>query len=115
MSFVLAVSIRIKPDQVDNFMKRALENGKAARTTKPGCKQFDILGDLNDKMRVMLTRSNRREGLRGAPADAALQEVPGRERATARLARADGVGSVPRVVVLPKRVRHRHHQHFPAQ
>jgi autoinducer 2-degrading protein len=54
MSFVLAVSIRIKPDQVDNFMKRALENGKAARTTEPGCKQFDILVDPNVKMRVML-------------------------------------------------------------
>jgi len=54
MSFVLAVSIRIKPDQVDNFMKRALENGKAARTTEPGCKQFDILVDPNDKTRVML-------------------------------------------------------------
>jgi autoinducer 2-degrading protein len=54
MSFVLAVSIRIKPDQVDNFMKRALENGKAARTTEPGCKQFDILVDPNDKTKVML-------------------------------------------------------------
>jgi (4S)-4-hydroxy-5-phosphonooxypentane-2,3-dione isomerase len=54
MSFVLAVSIRIKPDQVDNFMRRALENGKAARTTEPGCKQFDILVDPNDKTKVML-------------------------------------------------------------
>ena len=54
MSFVLAVNIRIKPDQVDNFMKRALENGKAARTTEPGCKQFDILVDPSDRTKVML-------------------------------------------------------------
>jgi quinol monooxygenase YgiN len=54
MSFVLSVSLRIKPENVDHFMKRALENGKAARTTEPGCKQFDILVDPNDKTRVML-------------------------------------------------------------
>ncbi len=54
MSFVLAVQLRIKPENVDNFMKRALENGKAARTTEPGCKQFDILVDPNDKTKVML-------------------------------------------------------------
>jgi quinol monooxygenase YgiN len=54
MSFVLQVNIRIKPENVDNFMRRALENGKAARTTEPGCKQFDILVDPNDKTKVML-------------------------------------------------------------
>ena len=54
MSFVLCVSLRIKPENVDTFMKRALENGSAARTTEPGCKQFDILVDPNDKTKVML-------------------------------------------------------------
>jgi len=54
MSFVLAVQLRVKPENVDNFMKRALENGKAARTTEPGCKQFDVLVDPNDKTKVML-------------------------------------------------------------
>jgi len=54
MSFVLQVSIRIKPESVDDFMQRALENGKAARTTEPGCKQFDILVDPNDRTKVML-------------------------------------------------------------
>ena len=34
--FVLQVNIRIKPENVDDFMRRALENGKAARTTEPG-------------------------------------------------------------------------------
>lgn len=52
--FVLVVNLKIKPENVDNFMKRALENAKAARTTEPGCKQFDILVDPNDKTKVML-------------------------------------------------------------
>jgi len=52
--FVLQVNIRIKPESVDDFMQRALENGKAARTTEPGCKQFDILVDPNDRTKVML-------------------------------------------------------------
>jgi (4S)-4-hydroxy-5-phosphonooxypentane-2,3-dione isomerase len=53
MSFVLAVSIRIKPDQVDNFMQRLKENASAARK-EPGCKQFDVLVDPKDKTKVML-------------------------------------------------------------
>ena len=52
--YVLVVSLRIKAGQVDNFMKRALENAKAARTTEPGCKQFDVLVDPNDSTKVML-------------------------------------------------------------
>jgi quinol monooxygenase YgiN len=52
--FVLSVQLKIKPENVDNFMKRALENGSAARTSEPGCKQFDILVDPNDRTKVML-------------------------------------------------------------
>ena len=51
--FVLAVSIRIKPENVDAFMKRALENAQHARK-EPGCRQFDVLVDPKDKTRVML-------------------------------------------------------------
>jgi autoinducer 2-degrading protein len=51
--FVLQVNIRIKPENVEAFMKKALENAREARK-EPGCRQFDVLVDPNDKTRVML-------------------------------------------------------------
>ena len=42
MAFVLVVNIRIKPENVDSFMQKVIENGKAARS-EPGCRQFDVL------------------------------------------------------------------------
>ena len=51
--FVLAVSIKIKPENVDAFMKQVLENAQNARK-EPGCKQFDVLVDPKDKTKVML-------------------------------------------------------------
>jgi quinol monooxygenase YgiN len=51
--FVLAVQIRIKPENVEVFMKRLNENASAARK-EPGCRQFDVLVDPNDKTKVML-------------------------------------------------------------
>ncbi len=53
MSLVLQVNIRIKPENVDNFMRQVLENGKAARS-EPGCRQFEVLVDPEDKTKVML-------------------------------------------------------------
>ena len=53
MSYVLEVKIRIKPDQVENFMAKLAENAKAARG-EPGCKTFDVSVDPNDKTSVML-------------------------------------------------------------
>jgi quinol monooxygenase YgiN len=53
MSLVLQVMIQIKPENVDSFMKKVIENGKAART-EPGCRQFDVLVDPDDKTKVML-------------------------------------------------------------
>src|SRR6185436_15100380 len=53
VSFVLEVKIRIKPDQVDNFMAKLAENAKGARS-EPGCKTFDVSVDPNDKTSVML-------------------------------------------------------------
>ena len=53
MSFVLAVQIRIKPGNVDAFMKKLADNAAAARK-EPGCKQFDVLVDPKDKTKVML-------------------------------------------------------------
>ena len=51
--FVLVVNLRIKPDNVERFMKQALENAREARK-EPGCRQFDVLVDPQDKTKVML-------------------------------------------------------------
>ena len=53
MSLVLQVAIQIKPENVDAFMQKVIENGKAART-EPGCRQFDVLVDPEDRTKVML-------------------------------------------------------------
>ena len=51
--FVLVVNLRIKPENVERFMQQALENARAART-EPGCRQFDVLVDPQDKTKAML-------------------------------------------------------------
>jgi autoinducer 2-degrading protein len=51
--FVLQVNIKIKQENVDAFMKKALENAREARK-EPGCRQFDVLVDPKDSARVML-------------------------------------------------------------
>ena len=53
MSFVLQVAIRIKPENVDAFMKKLDENARSARK-EPGCKQFEVLVDPNDRTKIML-------------------------------------------------------------
>jgi quinol monooxygenase YgiN len=50
---VLQVDIRIKPENVDRWMKMALENAREARK-EPGCRHFDVLVDPADRTRVML-------------------------------------------------------------
>jgi quinol monooxygenase YgiN len=51
--FVLVVQIRVKPESLDAFMGKLAENARNARK-EPGCKQFDVLVDPNDKTKVML-------------------------------------------------------------
>ena len=53
MSLVLQVNIKIKPENVDAFMGKVIENAKAARG-EPGCRQFDVLVSPDDKTSVML-------------------------------------------------------------
>ena len=53
MSYVLQVQIAVKPDSVDKFMSKLMENAKAARG-EPGCKTFDVLVDPQDKTKLML-------------------------------------------------------------
>ena len=53
MAVVLQVSIRIKPENLDAFMPKVLENARAARA-EPGCRQFEVLVDPEDRTNVML-------------------------------------------------------------
>jgi quinol monooxygenase YgiN len=53
MALVLQVNIRIKPENVDAFMAKVIENGKAARA-EPGCRQFEVLVDPDDRTKLML-------------------------------------------------------------
>ena len=53
MSFVLVVTIKIKPENVERWMAMALENARAARK-EPGCRQFEVLVDPKDKTKVVL-------------------------------------------------------------
>jgi len=51
--FVLCVNLRIKPENVESFMAKALENAAQSRE-EPGCKQFDVLVDPKDRALAML-------------------------------------------------------------
>jgi len=53
MAFVLAVNIRVKPENVDKFMAGLLANAREARK-EPGCRQFEALVDVADRTKVML-------------------------------------------------------------
>ncbi len=51
--FVLSVDLRIKPENVESFIARAIENSADSRK-EPGCRQFDVLVDPKDRTKVML-------------------------------------------------------------
>jgi quinol monooxygenase YgiN len=51
--FVLVVNIRIKAENVERFMPMVLANAREARK-EPGCRQFDVLVDPQDKTQVLL-------------------------------------------------------------
>ncbi len=53
MSYVLQVDLRIKPGNVDDFMRKCILNATAARS-EPGCRRFDVIVDPNDAAHVML-------------------------------------------------------------
>jgi quinol monooxygenase YgiN len=53
MNFILAVDLRIKPENVDKFMAGLLVNAREARK-EPGCRQFESLVDTSDPTKVML-------------------------------------------------------------
>ena len=51
--FVLVVNIRIQPHNVERFMKLLADNASAARK-EPGCRQFEVLVDAQDRTKVVL-------------------------------------------------------------
>jgi quinol monooxygenase YgiN len=51
--FVLTVDLRIKPENVESFIAKALENAAHSRK-EPGCKQFDVLVDPKDRSVALL-------------------------------------------------------------
>jgi len=51
--FVLVVNLRIKPENVERFMAMVLANAREARN-EPGCRQFDVLVDPQEKTKVLL-------------------------------------------------------------
>ena len=51
-AFVLMVHLQAKPEQREKFMEIALENAAAARSTEPGCQQFDVVVDPEDPNRI---------------------------------------------------------------
>ena len=53
MSFVLQVQIKVKPENVETFLKMVQENARNARK-EPGCRHFDVLADPKDRTRMML-------------------------------------------------------------
>jgi quinol monooxygenase YgiN len=51
--FVLSVDLRAKPENVESFLAKALENATHSRK-EPGCRQFDVLVDPKDRTKMML-------------------------------------------------------------
>jgi autoinducer 2-degrading protein len=51
--FVLSVDLRIKPENVESFMAKAVQNAADSRK-EPGCRQFDVLVNPKDRTQVLL-------------------------------------------------------------
>ena len=51
-AFALIVHLQARPEQLDRFMKMALENAEASRSTEPGCQQFDVRVDPEDPTKI---------------------------------------------------------------
>ena len=53
-NFVLIVEIEIREECAEEFFRVIGENARLSVTTEPGCRQFDVLRQLDDPSRVML-------------------------------------------------------------
>lgn len=53
-TFAIAVTFRIRPDSIDAFRTRVLQQARDSVTLEPGCHQFDVLVDESDPAVVFL-------------------------------------------------------------
>jgi (4S)-4-hydroxy-5-phosphonooxypentane-2,3-dione isomerase len=44
----VVVSVRVKPDRRDEFLKAIEEDSRGSREDEPGCLRFDVLQDASD-------------------------------------------------------------------
>ncbi len=52
--FAILASIKIKPDQRENFLNSIKENAKLSVRDEPGCLRFDVFLDDEDEDRYLL-------------------------------------------------------------
>jgi quinol monooxygenase YgiN len=50
----LVVTIQIKPEHREAFMKSMLEDARGSVTNEPGCLRFDVVQDADDPNRIHL-------------------------------------------------------------
>jgi (4S)-4-hydroxy-5-phosphonooxypentane-2,3-dione isomerase len=51
--YALVVNLSVKPENLEKFMALLEENARGARE-EPGCRQFEVLVDANERTQVML-------------------------------------------------------------
>ena len=47
--YVLVVDFVVKPEHVQAFTAEIVKNARASRETEPGCRQFDVCRDPDDR------------------------------------------------------------------
>lgn len=70
-TFAVAVTFEIKPDCVDQFRNRVVQQAKDSLEKEPGCSQFDVLIDQSSPTTFFLY-----ETYRDADAFAAHKQTP---------------------------------------
>jgi (4S)-4-hydroxy-5-phosphonooxypentane-2,3-dione isomerase len=53
-NFALVVEFQVRPDCLDRFHEAIAVNARASIAEEPGCRQFDVLYNTEDKCRVVL-------------------------------------------------------------
>jgi len=53
VNFVLVVNIRVAAENAASFMQKLADNAREARR-EPGCRQFEVLVDPQDRTNIML-------------------------------------------------------------
>ena len=52
--YTVIVSLRVKPDMVDQFVEAMEDNSRASRRDEPGCLRFDVHRDNSDPSHFLL-------------------------------------------------------------